>query len=286
MPEVVPPRHRVLVVGKSLIDRVARADGTVVERVGGSPLNVAVALGRLGARVQLLTALGNDVQGARIRAHAEASGVKVLAAPLPRTSFADARIDAAGAATYAFDIQWDLSGAPQPEAADWLHVGSVACVLQPGAAHLHRLVSRFQGTVSFDPNCRPQLTPHADLAAAEALVARSDVVKLSDEDAAFLLPGMALEDVLTRWRSLGPRLVVVTRGAQASLALADDLVEVPVPPGDPVVDTVGAGDTFMAGLIAATGTSFELAAAASRLVVSRVGADPPWRRKIALDLLG
>ncbi len=274
----------VLVIGEALVDRVTRTDGTVVERVGGSPLNVAVALGRLGLEVQLLTALGDDAHGAAVREHATASKVDVLAAPVPRTAVADARLDAAGAASYGFDIAWDLAGAPSPRPADWLHVGSIATVLQPGAALVRELVEGFEGTVSFDPNCRPLLTPEPDLGAVEAIVARCDVVKLSDEDAEFLLPGMPLGDVLRRWRGLGPRLVAVTRGASGALALGDDLVEIPVPAGGPVVDTVGAGDTFMAGLIASEGRSFELAATASRVVVSRVGADPPWRQELSSAL--
>jgi fructokinase len=272
----------VLVVGESLVDVVRRTDGSVVERPGGSPLNVAVALARLGEQVQLLTALGDDAHGSLVREHLAASGVAVLAAPLPRTAAAQAALDGSGAATYLFDIAWDLGGAPAPDTPDWLHVGSIGTVLQPGASQVAALVDKHRGTcpISFDPNCRPVLTPEPDLAAVEALVAQCDVVKLSDEDAAFLLPGLTFEEVLRRWRGLGPRLVVLTRGADGAVALTDELQEIAVPPGDPVVDTVGAGDTFMAGLIATRGESCDVAAAAARVTVSRVGADPPWRREL------
>jgi fructokinase len=271
-----------LIAGEALVDVVRRTDGSVVERPGGSPLNVAVALARLGEDVELLTALGDDRHGALVRAHALASGVELLVAPLPRTAVAQATLDATGAASYQFDLTWDLSGAPAHAAPDWLHVGSLGTVLAPGAAQVAALVAAHRGScpISFDPNCRPLLTPTPDLAAVEAIVAQCDVVKLSDEDAAFLLPGVPLEDVLRRWRALGPRLVVATRGADGALALADELTAIPVPPGDPVVDTVGAGDTFMAGLIATRGASCDLAAAASRITVSRVGADPPWRDQV------
>jgi fructokinase len=272
----------VLVVGESLVDVVRRPDGTVVERPGGSPANVAVALARLGLDVQLLTALGDDPHGQLVRAHVEASGAAVLAAPLARTAVAIAELDATGAATYRFDIDWDLEGAPTPATPSWLHVGSLGTVLRPGSEQVAALVAAHRGRcpISFDPNCRPLLTAEPDLPAVEALVRQCDVVKLSDEDAAFLLPGLPLEEVLRRWRALGPRLVVVTRGAHSALALADQLVEVPVPDGAPVVDTVGAGDTFMAGLIATRGTTLELAAAAARITVSRVGADPPWKHEV------
>ncbi|MCW2707530.1 MAG: hypothetical protein JWM22_1372, partial [Frankiales bacterium] len=82
----------VLVVGESLVDVVRRPDGTVVERPGGSPANVAVALARLGLDVQLLTALGDDPHGQLVRAHVEASGAAVLAAPLARTAVAIAEL--------------------------------------------------------------------------------------------------------------------------------------------------------------------------------------------------
>jgi fructokinase len=275
---------RVLVVGESLVDVVNRPDGAVVEVPGGSPANVAVALGRLGCDVELLTALGDDPQGDLVRAHVTASGVTVTAWPLRRTAVAAATLDDTGAATYVFDIAWDIGDlAPRAEP-EWLHVGSIGTVLQPGADHVAELVARHRGRcpISFDPNCRPLLTPEPDLPAVEAIVAQCDVVKLSDEDAGFLLPGVPLPDVLRRWQALGPWLVVVTRGGAGALALgaSGDVVEVPVPEGGPVVDTVGAGDTFMAGLIATRGESLDLAARVARVVVSRVGADPPWQHEL------
>ena len=272
----------VLVVGEALVDIVRRADGTVAEVPGGSPANVAVALARLGVDVELLTALGDDPHGRLVRQHVEQAGATVTAAPLARTAVAEATLDGTGAASYEFDIAWELGDLRPATTPDWLHVGSLGTVLQPGAEQVAALVSSYRGVcpISFDPNCRPLLTPEPDLAAVEGLVAQCDVVKLSDVDAAFLLPDLSLEEVLRRWRALGPRLVVVTRGASGALALTDELVEVPVPDGPPVVDTVGAGDTFMAGLIATRGASLQLAAAAARVTVSRVGADPPWQHEL------
>lgn len=276
-----------LVVGEALVDIVTRTDGAVLERPGGSPLNVAVGLGRLGHRVQLLTALGDDEHGRLVRAHVEASQVELLAAPLARTATADARLDGTGAATYVFDIAWDLAGAPAHDAPDWLHVGSIGTTLQPGADQLAALVTSYGGRVSFDPNCRPLLMGTPDLPRVEALVAASDVVKLSDEDAAWLSPRESHLDLARRWLALGPSLVVVTLGAAGAVAVsADGVREIPLAAGDPVVDTVGAGDSFMAGLISGlvdglpVDDALDLAARTSRITCSRVGADPPWKGEL------
>ncbi|RZI85266.1 MAG: carbohydrate kinase, partial [Microbacterium sp.] len=120
---------RVLVIGEALIDIV---DGT--EIVGGSPANVALGLGRLGIDVELLTAIGSDDRGRRIADHLGESGVRVLPESLclEQTSTARASIRPDGSAAYDFDIEWTLplSGA---DAHDIVHVGSIACFLEPGA---------------------------------------------------------------------------------------------------------------------------------------------------------
>ncbi len=276
-----------LVIGEALVDIVTRTDGTVLERPGGSPLNVAVGLGRLGHEVQLLTALGDDDHGRLVTDHVTASHVELLVAPLARTATADARLDGSGAATYVFDIAWDLTGAPSYDAPDWLHVGSIGTTLQPGADQVAALVTSYAGRVSFDPNCRPLLMGTPDLARVEALVAASDVVKLSDEDAAWLSPGESHLALAKRWLDLGPSLVVVTLGPDGAVAVTSEGVrEIPLAAGDPVIDTVGAGDSFMAGLISGlvdgvpVNDALGLAARTSRITCSRVGADPPWKDQL------
>lgn len=287
-----------LVVGEALVDVVTQADGRSDERPGGSPANVAVGLGRLGHAVQLLTALGEDARGAAVREHLVASGVEVVCAPLPATAVAVAQLDAEGRADYAFDLSWDLTGAPVHGPADWLHVGSLGATLEPGAGAVTELVAQHTGSavVSYDPNCRPLLMGSREqaLARAEEVVRLADLVKLSDEDAAWLLPGVPLEDLAARWLGLGAAVVVVTRGGRGAQAwTADGPLEVGVPDGGPVVDTVGAGDAFTAGLLSSLdGCSRSGLRAAgqerlreallhasrvARRTCERPGADPPWR---------
>jgi fructokinase len=283
-----------LVVGEALVDVVARPDGTSERHPGGSPANVAVGLGRLGHDVALLTAFGDDADGRLLRSHLEDSRVRVLAAPTGRTGVAQATLDDDGVATYAFDLSWDLGGAPTEAPPTWLHVGSLGTWMTPGAAAVRDLVDRYAGraTVSYDPNCRPHLMGDAGAArtSVEALVAASDVVKASEEDVAWLYPGTSAVDVARAWAETGPALVVVTLGAEGAVGVAAGaVVEVGPAAGGPVVDTVGAGDAFSAGLLSAlagvdlarldAGTAtgaLERGALVARRTCEREGADPPW----------
>ncbi|GAA4770988.1 carbohydrate kinase family protein [Microbacterium gilvum] len=295
----------ILVVGEALVDVVRRADGSVDEKPGGSPANVAITLGRLGRAPRLLTHLGDDERGRGVRAWLEASGVAVEGAVASRTSTAAAALDATGAASYEFAIDWsvDTTDAGEPDA---LHVGSIATVLAPGADAVSALVDRLRARalVTFDPNIRPSLVDDADdvRRRVASLIARADVVKASDEDAAWLHPGEPIDVVARRWTAAGAVLVVITAGSDGALAARGDRVtRVPSPRVD-VVDTVGAGDTFMGalvdGLIAAgaAGTSAREAIAAlsepeltailrrsadaAAVTVSRPGADPPTRAEL------
>ncbi|WP_030154656.1 carbohydrate kinase [Glycomyces sp. NRRL B-16210] len=305
-----PDPDAVLVIGETLIDLVTTADD-VREMPGGSPANVAVALGRLGRSPVLATTLADDAHGDAARRWLKASGVAVLARPRAsgRTSTAAVRLAEDGSAAYEFDLTWDLDAATLAEAdADpaVVHAGSIATVLDPGAAVVEEalLAARGRALVTFDPNARPAITPDRDavLPRVERLVAASDVVKVSEEDIQWYRPGVDPLEVARTWAASGPILVVVTRGGEGSvLVRGDETLTVPEVPVT-VADTIGAGDTFMGALIdalvslGAHGESAREALAAlsmeqlrwaaswsahaAAVTVSRPGADPPTRAEL------
>lgn len=287
----------IAVIGEALIDIIEVEGRAPEERVGGSPANVALGLGRLGARVRLLTQLGRDQRGDAIADHLRASGVELLAGSITDapTSTALAAIAADGHAEYTFNVRWARLPR-EPIAARVLHTGSIAAFLEPGASSLRGLLSRSHAEeITFDPNIRPALLGARDdvVARFEELAGLSTVVKMSDEDAAWLYPGIEVAEVIDRVLSLGPRLAAVTLGAAgAELASAHARVHV-----DGVrvqaVDTIGAGDTFMAALIdfVAKQGSGDLdaraleragtaAVQAAAITVSRAGADLPWASEL------
>ncbi len=286
----------VLVIGESLIDVLSRPQGSS-EAVGGSPANIALGLGRLGARVRLHTALADDAHGQRIAAHLLKSGVFVSAESwsLDQTSKAVVTVDPEGIPAYKFLIDLRMS-APRWDHETVVHVGSISCFLAPGADEVVRFIGGVPANVllAFDPNIRPQLLPEHSVAVArfEAICERADVVKMSDEDLDWLYPGTQVEAAMTRILRAGPQLVAVTRGGEgALLSTAKDLVRVPVPRVT-VRDTVGAGDSFMAALIygvardglpssaRALDDLGAFAARAAAITVTRDGADLPWTREL------
>ncbi|GEP48029.1 fructokinase [Microbacterium saccharophilum] len=285
-----------LVVGEALIDIVEVDGQPSTEHVGGSPGNVALGLGRLGVPVRLLTALGRDDRGRNISDHLRSSGVQIdpRSWTLARTSTARARIGGDGSAAYEFDIEWPAFDAFAPPAAGLVHVGSLGALVNPGAADVLRLVRTLPpgAVLTFDPNIRPRLLSDRATATAQvsAITQRADFVKLSDEDAAWLYPGLDADNVLDLLLDAGARAVALTRGsAGAELASPDARVHVDALPVH-VTDTVGAGDSFMAAIArelfhervgpgeydADTLTRLgRRGAQAAAVTVTRVGADLP-----------
>ncbi|HZB51493.1 MAG TPA: carbohydrate kinase [Mycobacteriales bacterium] len=299
------------VLGEAIVDLVGEGDRRFRAHPGGSPLNVAVGLGRLGQPVALAARLSGDAFGAMFREHLAASGVDprhLVSASEPST-LAVATVDAAGVATYDFwtegtaDWQWtaaELAGVVDDETVA-LHTGSVALELEPGASRVLELLRRVRhvgrATVSYDPNVR--LARRGDPAegrrAVERVVGLADLVKVSSEDLEWLYPGQDPVAAARRWVGSGPGLVVVTLGGDGAVALpAGGGAEVrrPAPPVT-VVDTVGAGDAFSSGLLAALAERGALGAGPGRLAAAdlpavldraclvaaltcaRPGADPP-----------
>jgi fructokinase len=244
-----------LVVGEALIDVVQHEGQPLGEHVGGSPLNVAVGLALLGRPVEFLTWIGDDRRGRRIADYLHDAGVNLVEGSVAasRTATAFAELDEKGSATYKFDIEWQVPPSIRVMAPLVMHTGSIATVLRPGCDSVAGLIdtNAAKTTITFDPNIRPAFFRDAEEARSrvEAVVARCDVVKASDEDLRWLDPGSPPEELAARWLALGPAIVAITLGARGSYAIcADGQERIPAYPTE-VVDTVGAGDAFMAGLI-------------------------------------
>jgi len=299
MPDRTTPQ--LTIIGEALIDVVHRADATITETPGGSPANVALTLGRLGHHPHLLTALGADHHGQQIRTWLETAGVTVTGAEIPSTATATAHLDPTGSASYEFAINWRLNvAAANP--ADLIHTGSIAAIAD-GAEELTQLIDtrRTEALITYDPNIRPSLVHDArgTRTRVEALIRRADVVKASEEDVAWLHPGESIASVARRWATCGPKMVVITRGAEGAVAMAGGHELNITSPKVKAVDTVGAGDTFMGTLIdglVAIGAAgpqgralladqpadvlqrlLQRSAQAASITVSRAGANPPDR---------
>lgn len=299
-----------LVVGEALVDVVVRPDGTSTSYPGGSAANVAVALARLDRPTFFSTCFAEDEYGGLIVTQLDRAGVRLASDPdtVQRTSSAIATIGDDGAASYEFDLDWRLGPLTLDESLSpvVVHTSSLGAVLAPGADDVVAIVERLRSaaTISYDVNARPVVTGAGRqiIERVERLAALGDVVKASDEDLEALWPDRSLGDSARHLLSLGPAIVVVTRGPEGALWVSCTgegvVAAVPVV----VADTIGAGDTFAAALIDGlwqrdllgadrravlgsldSGTWNEVltwAAAVSAVTVSRPGADPPHRHEL------
>lgn len=351
-----------LVVGEALVDIVVPTRGDRRELPGGSPANVAITLGRLDRPVELVTWLGDDARGRIVRDHLSESNVKVHESSVRarKTSTALATLDHTGAATYEFDLDWQVPEVEIEESVIVAHAGSIAATLEPGGTEVVHLLERAreQATITYDPNVRPTIMGDRaeTYARVKQIIALSDVVKTSDEDMEWLTatdtaqdaatdtaqdaaadatqdaaaeaaqdtatetPGnteahsaeasqngsenadSSIEATANEWLQMGASLVVVTRGSQGSSAFIPGArIDIPASKVD-VVDTVGAGDSFMGGLIDALWSENLLGAnnryalrhidretvvrilaragSISAITVSRAGANPPWKKEL------
>jgi fructokinase len=275
--------------------------------VGGGPANTAKALARLGHDVHFIDGISTDACGQSAREELLRDGVKLdlaLASDKP-TCTATVTLDGAGSASYEFLIDgtatFDFAPSWLPDPYRYqpkvLHIGTLVTMIEPGASALYdwaMQVAEFAPIV-FDPNIRPSVQPDRDLyeAAVEKWAALSAVIKVSDDDLAWLFPKVPIEEIANRWINDGAFLVVVTQGANGLMGFtADGRVEVPGVKVD-VVDTVGAGDTVGAivveamlehGLMALRGDFLKdvlaRAASAAAITCSRKGAQPPYKHEL------
>ncbi|MEU2408368.1 PfkB family carbohydrate kinase [Streptomyces rubiginosohelvolus] len=291
----------VLVLGEALVDLVpAGEDGAVrVAQPGGAPANVAVGLARLGGRPSFVGGLGDDAFGSRIGAWLTGAGVDLSLSARPPLPTALAVADPGDHGnTYRFHLGDTATFALPDRTAEVprfgaVYVGGLAAVVEPAAevvAATARAAAR-SGVLAVDPNVREDRTldPVRSLERLRELCALARVVKASDEDLVRLWPDAEPEASCRRLAGQG-RLVVLTRGARGATAYVRDAPAVSVPAlAVRVVNTIGAGDAFMAGMLAWLGAEtgwrtrlsgaearamLEYAAATAASVCARAGTEP------------
>ena len=309
-----------LVCGEALFDFFAQspesmAKGQVDFRAiaGGSPFNVAVGLRRLGVDTALFAGLSTDYLGRRLKQVLVNEGVSTeylhdLDAP---TTLAMVALDASGSPAYSFrgegcaDRQLHGHHLPLlgPEVRG-VHVGSFSLVVQPVGDTLLALVKRESGQrlISLDPNVR--LNPEPDIERwrqrISELIPYADVIKVSDEDLELLYPGQDAQQIARSWLNHRCQLVFLTRGSQGASVFSREHGQRSVPASPvQVADTVGAGDTFQAAVIAwLTGHGLDsiegvqglsalqldalldFASRAAALTCSKTGPDLPYRAQL------
>lgn len=326
----------VAVLGERIIDLVPRSPASAAEHVdenagytaipGGSPANVALALARLGLRPLLLARAGDDALSRLLDERLTSTGLDATGVlkvgGLAMLAVCVRQVD--GSMHYTFyhrdspDLSWtptDLThirGLMQRRGARAWHTGSLVSWLGDGVLELldswKDAANRGDLTLSYDPNARPAAASGEQIAHyAEQFIAAAHIVKASDEDVRFMYPDQQAEEVCARWADSGPALVVLTEGAQGATAWRPGGAPVAVPGfAVDVVDTVGAGDTVSAALLAGLqellGQDFShqvasmdddsiaalltRACAAAAITCSRAGAQPPTESEVSDFLSG
>lgn len=305
----------IVVAGEALIDlSPTQINGQLayIPHPGGSPYNVAVGVGRLGAPVRFLGRISSDGFGQLLRAHIRQSGVDLeYVVEGPELTTLALVTPTEGGEFFSFYCQntadtllrpQDLPAALPPGAA--LHLGSISLLLEPTASTLAGLLAREAGQrlISLDPNVRPFLIPDkaAYLRKLEGWLSQVDLVKVSQADLEWLYPGQRVEEIAAEWKSQGPALVIVTQGGRGAFAWREEELLRVAAPKVTVTDTVGAGDAFMGTLLAWLRRADALSQAAlealsseqvrellgfaaqvAAITCTRPGADPPWQQEVA-----
>ncbi|MBR0816947.1 carbohydrate kinase [Bradyrhizobium liaoningense] len=302
--------------GDALIDfvptRNTEGREAVMPAVGGSCLNVAIGMARLGAPTGFVGGISTDMFGRMIADHAKASKVVLGLATRSdhQTTLAFVRI-VAGESHYAFyDAEtatrnWIYQRGSIPfDTVEALHVGSTTLVNDQGAAETKALIAdaRASSTISFDPNCRPNLVKDkpAYLVRMAEFARTADLIKMSDVDFAYLFGDEPYEQRASALLGQGTSLVVITRGNRGAIAwhAGAGQIEVPAPKVE-IADTIGAGDSFQAALLFALHKqgrigrqqlkdigeeelrrALSFATKCAGLTCTRPGADPPWNHEV------
>jgi fructokinase len=306
----------ILCCGEALIDMLPRmtvqGEAAFAPYVGGAVFNSAIALGRLGAPAGFFSGLSSDLFGGQFREALGASKVSsTYAHTSPRpTTLAFVRLTN-GQATYTF---YDENTAGRmltiedlPKLGSEIEAmlfGAISLISEPAGSAYEEFMRREHDSrvMMLDPNIRPNFIPDKakHLRRIREMMAMADIVKLSDEDLNWFDEAGSHEDVIRNWLDRGPKLIVVTHGAEGAIGYSREHKVTVVPRKVEVVDTVGAGDTFNAGILAslheqglltkadigdlsqeAIRKALELGAKAAAVTVSRAGANPPWRHEIA-----
>jgi fructokinase len=301
----------ILVGGEALFDLVYEGDTDLRGHPGGAAFNTARTIGRLGQAVAYLGRLSTDRFGTRLERMLAADGVRldaVVRTDEP-TTLALAELDETGSARYRFyeratsapGLTPEAALAALPPAVGILHVGTLGLTLEPMASALEAVVEELSGQalVMVDPNVRPSIMGDGEAyrRRLRRVLGRTDVVKVSEEDVAWLDPQRSTADAARMLLQGGPRVVLLTRGGEGVLVVtgAGD-VQVPAPSVE-VVDTIGAGDAFGGGFLAwwrsrslgreqldDQSTVVEAAtfgALVAAHTVARAGASPPYLHEVA-----
>jgi fructokinase len=300
----------IVVAGEALMDLILHPDGRLAAVPGGGPFNTARTIARLGGAVAFLGRLSTDRFGGVLREALVGDGVDVSFATSTDdpTTLAVAELDGGGAATYRFHTAETSAPGLTPETVRSalaerpaaLHVGTLGLVLEPMAAALAEGVAGVgdETLVMLDPNCRAAVIRDraAYLERLGAVMARADVVKVSGDDLDYLAPGVVAREAARGLLDRGPSVVLLTDGGRGVAVITRAwAVELAVP-AVPVVDTVGAGDSFGGGFLARwierglgraeLADEVAVAEAATRAIevasvtCQRAGADPPRRAEL------
>lgn len=306
----------ILCCGEALIDMLPRitteGEAAFAPYVGGAVFNSAIALGRLGAPAGFFSGLSSDLFGGQFRDALGASKVSsTYAHTSPRpTTLAFVRLTN-GQATYTFYDEntagrmLTIEDLPKLGAEiEAMLFGAISLISEPAGSAYEEFMRREHESrvIMLDPNIRPNFIPDKakHLRRIREMMAMADIVKLSDEDLKWFDEAGSHEDVVRNWLDRGPKLIVVTHGSEGAVGYSKAHKVTVMPQKVKVVDTVGAGDTFNAGILAslheqglltkeaigglsedAIRKALELGARAAAVTVSRAGANPPWRHEIA-----